>query len=136
MIAAKAKGPEAPVPLVIESIQRIDEALCLKMTNIMHTAYYVAKKELPFTQFRTLHGLINRTGGKLPDCYESDKACARFIVDIYEMEREKLLNKIKQASYDIKHGNAGGILDAIHAAFEEAGISHWKDWVLAAMGQL
>ncbi|KAJ8352151.1 hypothetical protein SKAU_G00236270 [Synaphobranchus kaupii] len=35
------------------------------MTNIMHTAYYVAKEELPFTQFRTLHGLINRTGGKL-----------------------------------------------------------------------
>ncbi|KAJ8352273.1 hypothetical protein SKAU_G00237490 [Synaphobranchus kaupii] len=80
------------------------------------------------------------------------------------MEREKLLNKIKQARYfsilidgatdsatleneliyirflstegpvnaylsiqDIKHGNAGGILDAIHAAFEEAGISDWKE---------
>ena len=76
----------------------------------------------------------------------------RFIVDIYDVEREKLLDKIKKAIYfsilidgatdsatleneliyvrflatdgpvnaylsiqDVKHGNANGILDAIHA---------------------
>ncbi|KAL1022378.1 hypothetical protein UPYG_G00026020 [Umbra pygmaea] len=28
---------------------------------------------------------------------------------------------------DVKQGNASGILDAIYAAFEEAGIDDWKD---------
>jgi hypothetical protein len=66
------------MPAVIEGLQKMDDALRLKMTNIMHAAYYVAKQEVPFTHFSSLNGLINRTGGSLPGCYQSDKACARY----------------------------------------------------------
>ncbi|KAK7891787.1 hypothetical protein WMY93_023750 [Mugilogobius chulae] len=69
------------------------------MVNAMHAAFYVAKQELPFTQFKPLLGLMNRTGGKVPDSYNSDKACARFICDIYEVERKKLLQKLNDAKY-------------------------------------
>ena len=57
----------------------MDPAMFNKMKNVMHTAYYIAKKQQPFTQFPELHGLINRTGGTLPDSYKSDKACARYV---------------------------------------------------------
>ena len=67
------------MPAVIEGLQKMDDALRLKMTNIMHAAYYVAKQEVPFTHFSSLNGLINRTGGSLPGCYQSDKACARYV---------------------------------------------------------
>ncbi|TDH03546.1 hypothetical protein EPR50_G00164600, partial [Perca flavescens] len=142
----------------------MDPAFFNKMKNVMHTAYYIAKEEQPFTQFPELHGLINRTGGTLPDSYNSDKACARFICNIYDVEREKLMEKLRNAKHfsimidgatdggnieneavyvrfmadegpvnaflsiqAVKQGNASGILDAIYAAFEEAGIDDWKD---------
>ncbi|KAM3877939.1 quattro [Diretmus argenteus] len=164
MAAASASDPGAPIPAIIEGVQKMDEGLRLKMINIMHAAYYVAKEELPFTQFQSLHGLISRTGGKLPDCYDSDKACARFIVGIYDMERKRLLENINKPSYftiiidgatdsatlkneliyirylsndgpvnsflsieDVKNGNAAGVLDTIYAAFEEAGITDWRE---------
>lgn len=78
MTAAAASDSGAPIPAIIQGVQKMDETLRVKMVNVMHTAYYIAKEELPFTQFQTLLGLINRTGGKLPDCYNSDKACARY----------------------------------------------------------
>ena len=61
------------MPAVIEGLQKMDDALRLKMTNIMHAAYYVAKQEVPFTHFSSLNGLINRTGGSLPGCYSLTK---------------------------------------------------------------
>lgn len=53
--------------------------LCIKMTNIMHTEYHVAKEELLFTQFRMLHDHISRTTEKLADSYASDKAYAQYV---------------------------------------------------------
>ena len=48
----------------------------LKMTNIMHAAYYVAK-QVPFTHFPTLTGLINWTGGRLPGASSTKLAYAQ-----------------------------------------------------------
>ncbi|XP_073716873.1 zinc finger protein 862-like [Misgurnus anguillicaudatus] len=163
-VAEKAKCPNAEVPTIVQSVQKMDPAFFNKMKNVMHTAYYVAKQEQPFTQFPELFGLINRTGGTLPDSYNSDKACARFICNIYDVEREKLMEKLRKAKHfsimidgatdggtieneavyirfmadegpvnaflsiqAVKHGNASGILDAIYAAFGEAGIDDWKE---------
>ncbi|KAK1895239.1 Zinc finger protein 862 [Dissostichus eleginoides] len=55
-------------------LHRMEETMLVKMTNIMHAAYYVARTEQPFTHFTTLHGLIKRTGGQLPNCYASNMA--------------------------------------------------------------
>lgn len=74
-VTEKAKDPHAEVPAV-QGVQNMEQTLFDQMKNVMHTAYYIAKEELPFTQFPVLHGFINRTGGKLPDFYNSDKACA------------------------------------------------------------
>ncbi|KAJ8415103.1 hypothetical protein AAFF_G00008010 [Aldrovandia affinis] len=150
---AGQRGPDAPLPPVLTGLHRTEETMLAKMTNIMHTAYYVAKEEQPFTRFTTLHGLINRTGGQLPNCYASNKACERFVVDIYEMEQEKLLqndgatdtatleNELVYVRYmdkegpvnsyskieDVKHANAAGVLEAVYAAFNEAGLVDWKE---------
>lgn len=58
----------------------MEQALFEKMKNVMYTAYYIAKEELPFSLFPSLHGRIQKTGGKLPDCYDSDKVCARYVL--------------------------------------------------------
>lgn len=48
-----------------------------QMENMFHTAYYVVKKEKPFTDLPDLVQLKSRTGSNMPNCYKSDKACAR-----------------------------------------------------------
>lgn len=50
---AATSDPGAPIPAVIEGVQKMDEALWLKIVNITHTAYYFTKEELAFTQFHT-----------------------------------------------------------------------------------
>ena len=79
--AVAARGIEAPMPAVLEGLQRW---MCVSTSEnvIMHAAYYVAKQEVPFTHFSTLYGLINRTGGRLPGSSESDKACARYVAAV------------------------------------------------------
>ncbi|KAL3063658.1 hypothetical protein OYC64_000066 [Pagothenia borchgrevinki] len=69
------------------------------MENMFHTAYYVVKKEKPFTDFLDLVQLNSRTGSNMTNCYLSDKACLRFTIDIYNVEREQLLSDLKNAGY-------------------------------------
>ncbi|KAJ8014476.1 hypothetical protein DPEC_G00040630 [Dallia pectoralis] len=99
-------------------------------------AYYIAKQEQPFTQFPELYGLINRTGGTLPESYNSDKACARFICNIYDVEREKLMEKLKKAkhfSIMIDGATDGGTIEneAVYIRFMAGegpcGIDDWKE---------
>ncbi|KAJ4929799.1 hypothetical protein JOQ06_018820, partial [Pogonophryne albipinna] len=69
------------------------------MENMFHTAYYVVKKEKPFTDFPDLVQLNSRTGSNMTNCYLSDKACLRFTIDIYNVESEQLLSDLKNAGY-------------------------------------
>ncbi|KAK1907004.1 Zinc finger protein 862 [Dissostichus eleginoides] len=69
------------------------------MENMFHTAYYVVKKEKPFTDFLDLVQRNSRTGSNMTNCYLSDKACLRFTIDIYNVEREQLLSDLKNAGY-------------------------------------
>ncbi|KAK0151722.1 hypothetical protein N1851_006973 [Merluccius polli] len=133
----------------------MDEALCVKMTNIMHTAYYVAKEEL---LSHSLGHCMASTG--LEDNFQTVIGLTKPVLGsswTFIIWRGKLLNKIKSplenelihvrflstegpvnaylSIQDVKHGNAVGILNAIHAAFEEAGMSDWKER-LAVTGQL
>ncbi|KAF3859886.1 hypothetical protein F7725_000141 [Dissostichus mawsoni] len=82
------------------------------MENMFHTAYYVVKKEKPFTDFPDLVQLNSRTGSNMTNCYLSDKTCLRFTIDIYNVEREQLLSDLKNAGYIM---------------FEKAGLDNWKE---------
>ena len=48
-----------------------------KMVNMFHVAYYVAKKERPFTDFPDLMALQERTGSRRSSSYRTDVAVAR-----------------------------------------------------------
>lgn len=56
--------------------KKMDEQLKVQMRNVMHIAYFVAKKERPFTDFTSQLQLCARTGGAVPKegWYDSDKA--------------------------------------------------------------
>jgi hypothetical protein len=70
-------GGNAPMPPVMRGVLRMEEKLREKMVNNMHIAYYVAKREQPFTEFPHLRALVARTGGKVSECYNSNNACKR-----------------------------------------------------------
>lgn len=76
--AQRVKEPDAP-KLLFKECKKWSRLCLKKWGTLMYTAYYIAKEKLPFSQFPSLHGLIQRTCRKRPDCYDSDKACARSV---------------------------------------------------------
>lgn len=62
---------------VVDGFRRMEEGMRQSMTTLFHVSYFVAKNELPFTMFPKLVSLQQRVGVEMPDCYSSDKACAR-----------------------------------------------------------
>lgn len=79
-VCLKRKKSESEPPAVLAGVHvnyEMDEVFKKKMENMFHTAYYVVKKEKPFTDFPDLVQLNTRTGSSMPNCYMSDKACAR-----------------------------------------------------------
>ena len=74
----KGRDPEEPPVLTGIHVGNVmDASFAEKMTNMFHVAYFVAKKERPFTDFTDLIALQERTGSKMAACYRSDMAVAR-----------------------------------------------------------
>ena len=64
--------------------------------NIIHICYFIVKREQPFMLFPGLLTLGHRVGTNIPTGYSSHKACARFTVDVYEMEQPNILKALKE----------------------------------------
>lgn len=79
-ICIKSKKVESETPPVLARVHvncEMEAGFKKQMENMFHTAYYVLKKEKPFTDFPDLVELNSRTGSNMPHYYKSDKACAR-----------------------------------------------------------
>ena len=77
----KRKKAEEETPAVLAGVHvncGMNEVFQKQMENMFHTAYYVVKKEKPFTDFPDLVKLNSRTDSNMPNCYKSDKACSRW----------------------------------------------------------
>ena len=55
----------------------MDEKFKGRLINMMNIAYYVVKKEKPFTDFPEQVELAARVNSDVLTYYKSDKACAR-----------------------------------------------------------
>ncbi|KAM3871389.1 LOW QUALITY PROTEIN: apoptosis-stimulating of p53 protein 1-like [Diretmus argenteus] len=102
LLCVKRRRADNDTPAVLAGVHvncDIDAGFQKQMESMFHTAYYVVKKEKPFTDFPDLVQLNSRTGSNMPNCYKSDKACSRFTIDIYNVEREQLLADLKHTRY-------------------------------------
>ena len=60
----------------------MEKAIELRLTKLFGTAYYLAEKERPFTDFAGLIQLQNCNGADLGTTYMNDKAAQSFISSI------------------------------------------------------
>ncbi len=70
-------------PAILQGIhvgKDMDAGFEARMANTFQTAYYLAKKERPFSDFAELVALQERTGSTMPAFYRSDKAAARLVI--------------------------------------------------------
>ena len=74
----RAQAAVEPVKLTGIHVGRVMVAGFLeRMVNMFHVAFFIAKKERPFTDFPDLVELQERTGSKMATVYRSDMAVAR-----------------------------------------------------------
>ena len=79
--AAKvAENPQlAPLPRALLSMS---EEISQKMERLFDIAYFVSKREMPFTTFPHLCKLEMKHGVELGNTYINDKACKTFVLSI------------------------------------------------------
>ncbi len=66
------------IPRIKAILNDMEVGLDTAMDNLMQAAFYVAKREKPMEDYPALVDLLHRTGAKVPGCYASPKACARY----------------------------------------------------------
>ena len=69
------------------------------MVTLFNIPYYVIKRGHPFTDYPGLVDLHKKNGVNLPSCYHSNKACARYLVDIHAEICEDILQDMREARY-------------------------------------
>ena len=67
---------------MVGGICNMEKAIELRLTKLFRTAYYLADKERPFTDFAGLIQLQNSNGADLGTTYTNDKAAQSFISSI------------------------------------------------------
>ena len=96
---AKASA-EANQPSIIEkSFLKADVATLVKMDKLYRTAFYIAWKERPFTDFKDLLDLQTLNGITLGETYFNDKAAKDFIFHIADMYFDNLKSLLKNSEY-------------------------------------
>lgn len=75
------------------AVRNLNESQRLKLEACFNTAYFVTKKEFPFTLYPSLLDLQLKNGVDLPNSYHSDQACRRFTDYIY--------NDIQKSTFDL-----------------------------------
>lgn len=84
----QAKNKPTPIE---KGFQKLDEHILTKMDRLFRTAYYLVKKEGPFTDFPDILELQKLNGAsELGDTYFNDKAAKEFISEIAGFHHDEL----------------------------------------------
>ena len=70
-----------------------------KVKNLIRNAHAIAKKGRPYTDFRWMAALDQKKGLDVGRTYRSDKCCRDFVEDIAEVERRKLEEDVRTATF-------------------------------------
>ena len=81
------------------TVVKMDNAHVQKMKLLFNTAYYVAKRERPYTDFEHLCQLQVKNGLDLGNTYMNDHACHSFVHFEAEVLRAKLKDEIQKADF-------------------------------------
>ena len=96
--AAKvAENPQlAPLPRALLSTP---EEISQKMERLFNIAYFVSKREMPFTTFPHLCKLEMKHGVELGNTYINDKACKTFVTSIAGQLKHELSSKLQSSKF-------------------------------------
>lgn len=96
--AAKvSENPQlAPLPRALLSMSK---EVSQKMERLFDIAYFVAKREMPFTSFPHLCKLEMKHGVELGNAYINDKACKTFVTAIAGQLKHELSSKLQSSKF-------------------------------------
>ena len=96
--AAKvSENPQlAPLPRALLSMSK---EVSQKMERLFDIAYFVAKREMPFTSFPHLCKLEMKHGVELGNTYINDKACKTFVTAIAGQLKHELSSKLQSSKF-------------------------------------
>ena len=84
-------------PRLVHTFKKMAEHLRDGMVKLFNMAYYGIKRGCPFTDYPEFVDLHKKNGVDLPSCYHSNKACARFLVNINAEIHEDILRDMREA---------------------------------------
>jgi hypothetical protein len=91
--------PEPKQPTVVEGFAKMSQLKQEQMKKKFELAYFVAKKELPFTMYEELVTLEKHHGVDIGDAYINRIECTEFIDYHGEYLANKLANDLKEAKF-------------------------------------
>ena len=86
----------APLPRALLSMSN---EVSQKMERLFDIAYFVAKREMPFTSFPHLCKLEMKHGVELGNTYINDKACKTFVTAIAGQLKHELSSKLQSSKF-------------------------------------
>ena len=92
-----AENPRlAPLPWVLWTVS---QDVAQKMERLFDIAYFIAKREMPFTSFPHLCHLEIKHGVDLGSTYINDKACKNFVLSIATQLKNELSCKLQKCRF-------------------------------------
>ncbi|XP_040177111.1 zinc finger protein 862-like [Rana temporaria] len=92
LLAAEA----TPLPACVK---KMDQGVFNHMKVLFNVAYYIAKHNKPYTDFKGLLELTEKLGVAAREEYANDKRCKEFISHIATVIRKELICELKKAKY-------------------------------------
>ena len=77
----------------------VSQDVAQKMERLFDIAYFVAKREMPFTSFPHLCHLEMKHGVDLGSTYINDKACKNFVLSIATQLKNELSCKLQKCRF-------------------------------------
>lgn len=97
-LAKQLKDQNETTPIE-KGFQKADEKALIKMDKLFRTAYYIAKNERPFTDFKDLLQLQKINGLDVGETYFTNKAAKEFVSNITEVLFDELKKLLHDADY-------------------------------------
>lgn len=92
----KQRNEQSPIE---KGLQKMDEKTLQSMDKLFQTAFYLAWKERPFTDFPDLLDLQTLNGVGLWGTYHNDKAAKEFITHIAGVYQDNLQKHLHKSDY-------------------------------------
>ena len=88
-------APQGPIDIAMHRLNDNNKGILMKLFN---TVYFILKMEMPFTSLSSLLALQKKNGSDLQklQSYNTDQACRRLSVDITDVIRSDILQKIRE----------------------------------------